>query len=203
MIWSSRRVAPTAHHVCVCEPTCRQCGKPLSGRQRLFCSRRCKTRDSNIRLQNYAAQQVRGLSRKRALIRLAGGACLRCGYDRHTAALSFHHREPAHKQFGLDLRSLSNRRWKDILREAAKCDLLCANCHAEVHVLDQSDKPPTGGPATRPPCTVSREALSPPAAPSCSASSSRGRRAGSARAGSRASRCAPPRTRGCSRTARG
>lgn len=58
---------------------------------------------------------------------------MRCGYATNLAAFSFHHREPTTKLFQLDLRSLSNRTLEVIQQEAAKCDLVCANCHAELH----------------------------------------------------------------------
>jgi transposase len=64
------------------------------------------------------------------LIEEAGGRCLICGYDRDPAALQFHHIDAATKEFTLrngDTRSLERMR-----AEAAKCVLLCANCHAEV-----------------------------------------------------------------------
>lgn len=62
-----------------------------------------------------------------------GGCCSICGYKKNVAALHFHHAEPSQKQFKLGLRILSNRRWEAIKEEAKKCDLLCANCHAEKH----------------------------------------------------------------------
>jgi transposase len=73
--------------------------------------------------------------RRRARIRAeviaeAGGCCAICGYSRNPAALQFHHLDPATKEFTLrngDTRSLERMR-----AEAAKCVLLCANCHAEV-----------------------------------------------------------------------
>ncbi len=72
--------------------------------------------------------------RRRAKLRLvaeAGGACVACGYDRCVAALQFHHLDPATKRFGLGSRGLA--RAIEVLREeAARCALLCANCHAEV-----------------------------------------------------------------------
>ena len=37
------------------------------------------------------------------------------------------------KEFQLDARSLSNRKIEPILKEVAKCILLCNNCHAEEH----------------------------------------------------------------------
>lgn len=70
---------------------------------------------------------------KAILVADAGGACALCGYDRTTAALQFHHVDPAAKSFGIAgagmARSLARAR-----AEAAKCVLLCANCHAEVEV---------------------------------------------------------------------
>lgn len=70
---------------------------------------------------------------KEMLVAEAGGRCVLCGYARHSAALQFHHLDPATKSFGLGVRGIT--RSIDKLRaEAAKCVLLCANCHAEVEV---------------------------------------------------------------------
>jgi transposase len=68
---------------------------------------------------------------KDTLVAEAGGACALCGYNRYPGALQFHHRDRAAKSFALAgagiARSLDRSR-----AEAAKCVLLCANCHAEV-----------------------------------------------------------------------
>ena len=69
-------------------------------------------------------------------MQVKGGKCQRCGYDRNYAALEFHHVEANRKDFQLDLRSLSNRRWAAVLTEAGKCVLLCSNCHTELHNPD-------------------------------------------------------------------
>ena len=64
------------------------------------------------------------------LIEEVGGRCLICAYDRDPAALQFQHVDPTTKEFTLrngDTRSIERMR-----AEAAKCVLLCANCHAEV-----------------------------------------------------------------------
>lgn len=68
---------------------------------------------------------------KQTLVAEAGGSCVLCGYSQCLAALQFHHIDPADKRFHLSMqgvaRSLARAR-----AEAAKCVLLCANCHAEV-----------------------------------------------------------------------
>ena len=121
---------------------CVTCGKTLRGRQRRFCSRRCKSVDTNSRLQNYAAQRARGQRRKREWVVRRGGRCTRCGYAANYAAFAFHHRVPAEKSFELDLRAFSNRRASSIAAEAAKCELVCANCHAELHHPEHAVREP-------------------------------------------------------------
>jgi transposase len=80
---------------------------------------------------------------KRTLVEEAGGACVLCGYDRSQAALQFHHLERGDKAFELSRRGVT--RSLDAARaEAAKCVLLCANCHAEVEAgLASVDGVPT------------------------------------------------------------
>ena len=112
---------------------CIQCGNGLQGKQKKYCSRKCKNDFLNVNLQSYQAQQERGRRRKLKLISLKGKKCGRCGYDKNYAALEFHHENSDEKLFQLDLRSLSNRKWESILAEASKCVLLCSNCHAEIH----------------------------------------------------------------------
>ncbi len=67
---------------------------------------------------------------KRLLVEEAGGRCSVCGYDRCLAALQFHHVDPAQKRFSLSHRGVA-RSLERARAEAAKCVLLCANCHAE------------------------------------------------------------------------
>ncbi|HKV97463.1 MAG TPA: hypothetical protein VJR90_08260 [Gammaproteobacteria bacterium] len=117
----------------VSDGSCVICGRSLKGRQNKYCSRKCKNSDTNNRHQNYVCQQARGLGRKLALIAERGGRCQRCGYNKNYAALAWHHKNPAEKQMELDLRAMSNRSGKALRKEIAKCELLCANCHAEIH----------------------------------------------------------------------
>ncbi len=109
--------------------TCVKCDKPLRGKQTMFCSISCK----NYFHQSYQAQQARGLERKISLIQILGGKCSVCGYKNNSSALHLHHSNPNEKTFGLDLRSLSNRKQSVIDEEISKCILICSNCHAELH----------------------------------------------------------------------
>ena len=68
---------------------------------------------------------------KSALVAEAGGRCRICGYDRHVAALHFHHVDPGLKRMAVSAGGIAYS--IDTLREEAKkCVLLCSNCHAEL-----------------------------------------------------------------------
>ncbi len=80
--------------------------------------------------------------RRRAKLRLvaeAGGRCQMCGYDEFSGALQFHHLDPSKKGFGLAMRGLT-RSIEKLRKEAAKCVLLCANCHAKVEWGSEEDR---------------------------------------------------------------
>lgn len=68
---------------------------------------------------------------KRQLVSEAGGACAICGFSGHPRALQFHHLDPATKKFHLSQQGRT-RSIRKMRAEAAKCVLLCANCHALV-----------------------------------------------------------------------
>jgi hypothetical protein len=108
---------------------CEVCGKELLGDQSRTCSQKCK----NAIYQSYAVQQQRGIKRKLELVRKLGGKCSVCGYEKNLAGLTFHHIESDKKEYQLDLRSLGNRSIESIMAEFDKCQLLCANCHTELH----------------------------------------------------------------------
>ncbi len=58
--------------------------------------------------------------------------CLACGYKKSSRALQFHHRNPAEKSFTVSIYQVK-RSWKIVKAEIRKCDVLCANCHFELH----------------------------------------------------------------------
>ena len=81
----------------------------------------------------YEYQRLRGIKRKVYLIDLRGGCCEICGYNKNIATFDFHHRDPNDKEHQLDIRKLANSSMEWVLSEFEKCDLLCSNCHREIH----------------------------------------------------------------------
>ena len=108
---------------------CLTCNNKLNNRQKMYCSKECKKKDHSY----YASQKKRGIERKIKLVLIKGGCCSECGYNKNLAALEFHHVNPKEKETQLDARTLTNRTWEFILKEAEKCILICSNCHAEHH----------------------------------------------------------------------
>ena len=70
-------------------------------------------------------------SMKLQAIKLLGGKCSICGYDRCIDALEFHHSNPEMKEFKLG--SGNTISWREYKAEALKCILVCSNCHKEIH----------------------------------------------------------------------
>ena len=112
---------------------CENCKKPLEGQQTKYCSEKCRNAVNNVVHQIYEKQHERGLTRKLDLIALRGSCCEICGYSKNIAALQFHHLNPEEKDSQMDMRKLSNSKWDWCLAELAKCQVVCGNCHAELH----------------------------------------------------------------------
>ena len=116
---------------------CIICNKELTGNQKKYCCNNCKQKahyaEKNANPNSYHSQTKRAIRRKLELIELSGGGCSKCGYNKNISALEFHHKDPSIKEFQLDARHLSNSSMDRIMQEFIKCELLCANCHAEEH----------------------------------------------------------------------
>lgn len=61
-----------------------------------------------------------------------GGSCEICGYSKCIASLDFHHIDPLLKEFNLGGTGLK-KSWDKLVKELDKCQLLCRNCHCELH----------------------------------------------------------------------
>ena len=65
-----------------------------------------------------------------------GGKCEHCGYNNNLSALEFHHKNPKEKEFQVDVRAFSNYSLEKLEHELDRCELLCSNCHKEIHYPD-------------------------------------------------------------------
>lgn len=68
---------------------------------------------------------------KAEAIQYKGGKCIYCGYHKCSAALEFHHRDPQGKDFTISNCKCTS--FEKIRCELDKCDLVCSNCHREIH----------------------------------------------------------------------
>lgn len=86
------------------------------------------------------------LERKKTLLKMFGGACSRCGYNKSACALDFDHMDNG--QTAVTARGKPNpgkartishllaqnqpEAWSLAVEEAKKCRVLCSNCHREL-----------------------------------------------------------------------
>jgi 5-methylcytosine-specific restriction endonuclease McrA len=124
------------------------CGRVPWGKKR-YCSDRCAkaAHNSLARLNRPKVPRkpkkdpaiykkgtfIIGQERRLYAIHLFGGVCTECGYKRNSAALHFHHIDPAQKLFDLTASDFLYRSPEEIALEIEKCTVLCANCHTEHH----------------------------------------------------------------------
>lgn len=104
--------------------TCSICGREVI---------RDKKAGNMGKLCNTCRQHYRQLKLKNMAIDYLGGKCKICGYNKCIASLEFHHRNPEEKLFTISTNL--NKSWDNIVEELDKCDLLCSNCHRELHYL--------------------------------------------------------------------
>lgn len=86
------------------------------------------------------SKTIRDWAIKYKLVKMRGGKCVRCGLDDLTcvAVFDFHHRDPATKRFAVSSGMNNGWAWADLVEEALKCDLVCANCHRRLENPTQS-----------------------------------------------------------------
>jgi len=101
--------------------------------KRLYCYECSPSKMSSADAIRYRKRRIKHL-----LVLSKGGKCERCGYNTCEGALQFHHRDPSQKEFALSDFNLNNADFSmaKVYAELDKCDMLCANCHAEIHYLE-------------------------------------------------------------------
>jgi hypothetical protein len=109
---------------------CRTCLGKFYGKTK-YCSESCIPRKTETEKRVEHASRVTQLRRamKEKAVKMLGGQCSICGYNKCNKALQFHHLDPNEKEFRISNASS----WKKAKVELEKCILVCANCHAEIH----------------------------------------------------------------------
>lgn len=102
--------------------TCEQCGRRWVYKTH---------QGTTVRRCNSCCTNDQRVGKRLKALAFLGGKCARCGYDRCSASLHFHHKDPGQKEF--EIARNINRRWESLKAELEKCVLLCANCHGEEH----------------------------------------------------------------------
>lgn len=87
-------------------------------------------------LEGKATARRKHIKYKKLIREYLGGKCSRCGYDKCLAALDFHHKDPSQKSFNV---GSVVRAFEKVKPELDKCELLCANCHRELHASEHGD----------------------------------------------------------------
>jgi hypothetical protein len=108
--------------------TCVKCNESKSesefylkrGKPNSWC-KKCTNSSSAIRISEWRKRT------KQKLLDHFGGMCKDCNESYPPFMMDFDHRDSAEKEFAISQSSVAN--WEKILGEAAKCDLVCANCH--------------------------------------------------------------------------
>ena len=97
----------------------------------LVCANCHRVRHDRVARNTSPSHELRRALKLQA-IKWMGGDCMGCGRRGLPSQSEFHHRDPATKEFGISAKGVI-RAWPEMESELAKCVLLCANCHREVH----------------------------------------------------------------------
>ena len=112
---------------------CEICGNRFETKfkSRLYCYE-CSGESTRINNETRKHQKtILRRSMKKQAVKILGGKCSICGYNRCIDALEFHHENPREKDFKLG--SGNTMSWNEYRNEALKCILVCSNCHKEIH----------------------------------------------------------------------
>lgn len=87
-----------------------------------------KKANSTIRCNSCYVRERRQRIKAEA-IKLKGGKCKICGYNKCIASMDFHHLDRTKKEFSISGNNISKAK---LFKELEKCILVCKNCHGEI-----------------------------------------------------------------------
>ena len=129
-ITNTDRFIPTDSEPRICN-ICNNTFYGFIGDTRVFCYN-CSPRGVSVA----DAHRFQKRAMKHILVEYKGGQCVECGYSKCEGALQFHHQNENDKDFTLSEIKPNVMSMEDIKNEADKCVLLCANCHAKKHAVE-------------------------------------------------------------------
>lgn len=92
-----------------------------------------KTKDDRKYLRDKAKKAL--IERNKALVAgVRSKGCSICGYNKCQEALDFHHLDSSIKDIGIK-DAVRQKGTEKLKEEIAKCIVVCANCHREIHHL--------------------------------------------------------------------
>lgn len=100
--------------------------------------KKCQNEDKKIHYQKNKDQYLKNVLKNSKWVfdLKATLKCERCGYDKHPAALDFHHKDPLQKEFNISGRFVCSLKNKEkIMKEIEKCEVICSNCHRIEHSI--------------------------------------------------------------------
>lgn len=108
---------------------CKHCGET---KVKNFVKMSNDRRHKSVCKKCHSNRSVKRLRRNKELaVQYKGGKCTKCDYSKCLGALDFHHRDPKKKDPSWKL--MKAWKFERIIKEIDKCDLLCSNCHRELH----------------------------------------------------------------------
>src|SRR5206468_4163904 len=115
---------------------CKRCNGPIPEERLKFkacyCSKKCY--DRTYKTLTAAAARRRDATKRKnfsfIVNKMKARPCEDCGIQHPTHVMDFDHRDATEKKFTVSRANSSNGvSWRALLKEVAKCDVVCANCH--------------------------------------------------------------------------
>lgn len=108
------------------------------GRGRAYKCKACKNDYNKLWYKTNKSKHVKNVVKNNKIKRnkniqyvrqLKSAPCTDCGNTYHPVCMDFDHLDSSKKEMSISKMATSGRSKQDILREIAKCELVCSNCH--------------------------------------------------------------------------